>query len=46
MECLSVFLDAFEEATRVTIEDRWNAGHIIREIWCKKDNTKVDTKKE
>lgn len=46
MECLSVYLDAFEEATSVKIENRWNNGYIQREIWRKSDDTKVDTKRE
>lgn len=46
LECLGVFLDAFEDGTSKTIETNWTTGGIRRDIVRKATNEVVDSKKE
>lgn len=46
MECLSVCLDVFEEASKSKMESIWNNGTLKREIIRVSDKKVVDTKTE
>lgn len=46
MECLSVCLDVFEEASKTSMETIWSSGTLKREIIRVSDKKVVDTKKE
>lgn len=46
MECLGVFLDAFEEATENSIQDHWQSGKVRRRIIDHKDKVTKDETQE
>lgn len=46
LECLSVFLDAFEDGSKQKMDENWKSGKVRRDIICKMDNKVVDTKEE
>lgn len=46
LECLSVFLDAFEEGSKESIDSTWNSGRVKRMILRTSDNSVVDTQEE
>jgi len=46
MECLSVFLDAFEESTKNEIKQKWQGGRIKRFIINEAEKKVADMKEE